>query len=517
MVRGAWWINLLLLVTLPVVRAELTGRDVVIVCNTNEPASRPLAEEYAHLRGVPTNQICALQCRVAETITRREFNADIRDPLRQFLTRPTNSVAVLVLMYGVPLRIEADPSLVESNFAGPKPMNRNEASVDSELVALPASGLPATGPLPNPFYRYGKNEFPMALRRQMLLVGRLDGPSPATVRRMMADAVAVERTGLLGRMYVDARGIREGGYAEGDTWLRAVATDLQEAGYDCELDDREPLLAEDFPMTDAAVYAGWYAGQMVGPMKREGFRFRPGAVAVHIHSSSAASLRTRTSYWAGPLLEQGAAATVGNVFEPYLSLTPHLDELFRRLLAGATFIEAAWASQPVASWQTTMVGDPLYRPFARSVDEQVAAGGAEVEWAYVRKVNVLVDRLDEALAEKLCREKAIALHSALLQEKLGDLFLAQKRAAGAIEALQLALTLPGVCVERVSVKLARAYEAGKKPAQALAVYEGLLAAQPKASAAAEWCRKARDLAEAAGQPDKAKQWQTRIDELLRKK
>jgi hypothetical protein len=69
----------------------------------------------------------------------------------------------------------------------------------------------------------------------------------------------------------------------------------------------------------------------------------------------------------------------------------------------------------------------------------------------------------------------------------------------------------------VSVKLARAYEAGRQPAQALAVYEGLLAAQPKASAAAEWCRKARDLAEAAGQPDKAKQWQTRIDELLRKK
>jgi len=30
-----------------------------------------------------------------------------------------------------------------------------------------------------------------------------------------------------------------------------------------------------------------------------------------------------------------------------------------------TFGEAAWAAQPVLSWQTTVVGDPLYRPFAK--------------------------------------------------------------------------------------------------------------------------------------------------------
>jgi hypothetical protein len=30
---------------------------------------------------------------------------------------------------------------------------------------------------------------------------------------------------------------------------------------------------------------------------------------------------------------------------------------------GYTFGEAAWAAQPVLSWQTTVIGDPLYRPF----------------------------------------------------------------------------------------------------------------------------------------------------------
>jgi tetratricopeptide (TPR) repeat protein len=158
-----------------------------------------------------------------------------------------------------------------------------------------------------------------------------------------------------------------------------------------------------------------------------------------------------------------------------------------------------------------MVGDPLYRPFARPVDEQIAAGGPDLPWAYVRKVNLLVDRLDDALAEKLCREQATRLRSAVLQEKLGDLLLAQKRRPAASEAWQQALTMPGPCVERVAVKLARAYEAGQQPALALAVYEGLLAGRLKA----DWCRKARDLAELTGRSGQAQQWQAKLDELLR--
>ena len=510
MARTAWWISVALALSWAGARAELTGRDLVLVCNTNEPASRALALEYAALRGVPTNHVCALGGRAVETITRREFDTELRDPLRQFLARTGLSPAGLVLFYGVPLRVEADPTVVEQTRPGPKELQRNEAAVDSELALLPQTGSPVTGPLPNPFYRAAKLEFPATLRQQMLLVARLDGPSPATVRRMMTDAARVERVGLLGRAYVDARGIRAGGYREGDDWLRATARALMEAGFDCELDEREELFAADFPLTDAAVYAGWYAGHATGALMRPGFEFRPGAVAVHIHSGSAASLRTRTSYWAGPLLERGAAATVGNVFEPYLSLTPHVDELFRRLLAGATWVEAAWASLPVASWQTTVVGDPLYRPFARPAREQVAAGGADLPWAVARQVNVLVEQLDDALAERLCREQAAALRSAVLQEKLGDLLLARKQFAAAAAAWREALGLPGACGERVAVKLARAHEAGGQPAEALAVYEQLLAGHRRA----DWCRKARDLAEAAGQPARAKHWQAQLDELL---
>ena len=44
-------------------------------------------------------------------------------------------------------------------------------------------------------------------------------------------------------------------------------------------------------MAHAAYYLGWYSGSVEGPISRADFQFLPGAVAVHIHSFSAGSLR----------------------------------------------------------------------------------------------------------------------------------------------------------------------------------------------------------------------------------
>jgi hypothetical protein len=37
----------------------------------------------------------------------------------------------------------------------------------------------------------------------------------------------------------------------------------------------------------------------------------------------------------------------------------------QRLLDGLTWVEACWMAMPVTSWQGVVLGDPLYRPFAR--------------------------------------------------------------------------------------------------------------------------------------------------------
>ncbi|MEN9974409.1 MAG: hypothetical protein RLZZ282_415, partial [Verrucomicrobiota bacterium] len=67
--------------------------------------------------------------------------------------------------------------------------------------------------------------------------------------------------------------------------------------------------------------------------------------------------------WCAPLLEKGAAVTVGNVYEPYLHLTHDFGLLHESLLAGDCWGEACWKAMPATSWQGVVLGDPLYRPF----------------------------------------------------------------------------------------------------------------------------------------------------------
>jgi tetratricopeptide (TPR) repeat protein len=85
---------------------------------------------------------------------------------------------------------------------------------------------------------------------------------------------------------------------------------------------------------------------------------------VHIHSFSGSTIRQSNKFWVGPLIRHGAAATLGNVYEPFLQLTPALDLFYDRLVNGLTFAESAYASLRAVSWMTTIVGDPLYRPFS---------------------------------------------------------------------------------------------------------------------------------------------------------
>lgn len=365
--------RIVLLISLWVLPVWAGGERVLVVYNTLERESQPLAEYYARVRGVPTNQLCAIRVRNAETITRREFNEQVRTPIVRFMvdrgllfrlgSKPEtvdNKITYVALIYGVPLRIENDPSIPGNAI------KRNEAAVDSELTLLPTEGAPVVASISNPFFNRRMTEFDALLNCGMVLVSRLDGPDPGIVRRMIDDAVATERTGLKGKCYIDAQNKQDAAYAEGDTWINDAGNLCRAAGIETIFEETSAMFGEDFVMTNAAMYAGWYAPQCTGAFTRVDFKFRPGAVAYHLHSWSAGTLRSRTADWVGPFLAKGAAASFGNVYEPYLGLTPRVDLFFKRLLAGATFAEAGWYSEPVLSWQTTFVGDPLYRPFKKN-------------------------------------------------------------------------------------------------------------------------------------------------------
>lgn len=348
------------------------------------------------------------------------------------------------------------------------------------------------------------------------MVSRLDGPSVDEANTLVDRAVAAEQTGLLGRAYVDIAN-RDN---TGDPWLESAVKQLAALGFDTSV-DRENAT---FPVTariDAPVlYFGWYSGGVDGPFALPGFRFPPGAIALHIHSYSASTLRQPGGGWTGPLVARGVTATVGNVYEPYLQFThqPHL--LLKALARGATLAEAAYYSITALSWQAVLIGDPLYRPFAVSLDEQMRnfsklpprlAG-----YATLRRMHLL------DLAERTFDATALGVSSQRDAPNLavGVALARRLREAGETDkagnALGFAPMLRSFDVNdwAVARDAAVLLESCGRPARALEVWRTLLATPklPRELRVA-WLPEARKTALSANDTSRAGTWQTEWLEL----
>jgi uncharacterized protein (TIGR03790 family) len=111
-----------------------------------------------------------------------------------------------------------------------------------------------------------------------------------------------------------------------------------------------------------AVYFGWYS------LKKyiDSFDFADGAIGVHIASFEAIDLRDPNSTeWVPSMLIHGVTATFGPVAEPYLDAFPNPEAFFLELIEGKCLVEAFYRTLPSCSWQMMLIGDPLYKPFAR--------------------------------------------------------------------------------------------------------------------------------------------------------
>jgi hypothetical protein len=150
-------------------------------------------------------------------------------------------------------------------------------------------------------------------------------------------------------------------------------------------DDLPDTFQGGFPLTYAAAYYGWYSENINGPFNDPFFQFVPGAVAVHLHSFSASTLRDTHKGWTSPLILHGAGASLGNVYEPYLSFTTNLGILASSLLSGRNLAESYYAAQPVLSWMSVLVGDPLYRPYA-CFDDPESTSPSKSVWTDYRRI-----------------------------------------------------------------------------------------------------------------------------------
>ena len=465
---------------------------LLVVYNINDPDSKGLAEYYAARRNIPPERVLPISCPVTEEITRAQYEETLRVPITSYLcqkkwmTRQTQQVHVgdhiwdllvaahndiwaIVLMRGVPLKIAPDPSDEDGMETSPE-LQTNAAAVDSELALLPIFGLPKGGYVPNVFFDSRTNGLKRAgpeLARNIILVTRLDGPKPSDVRRMIDDSLYAEKNRLAGLAVIDTRGLTDvkDGFTQGDTWLRAARDLLVQDGWCVKFDDRPEVIPATDPCNQVALYLGWYTSDAMGPWVTPPRRFVRGAIAYHLHSFSANTVRSETSNWVGPLIAHGAAATMGTVYEPYLALTPHEDIFTRRLLEGDYFAEAAYASEPGLSWMVTVVGDPLYRPFRQPLDSALAADipSDHRDWLLLQTVQrKLVAGQLEAKTDSL--EEFLDLPDAgpVAEEGLGDLLEklhGPEAEAAAGLAYQKATSLEFIPMDRIRVglKLAQLY------------------------------------------------------------
>jgi uncharacterized protein (TIGR03790 family) len=499
------------------IAATNEGNQVVIVYNSRMPGSKEVAEHYAEKRMVPPSHIFGFALTTNDDISRDDFRDGLQRPLSKALEKANlwhiglahvplgtngglhtifkvdrSEIRYAVLCYGVPLRIAEDPRIKEERPQNLRPEQRflagNTAAVDNELAILPLMDVKfnLSGPLPNRGYNT-TNAGIFDPTNGLLLVTRLDGPSVDIAKGLVDKALQAERDGLWGRAYFDLRNTSDRGYKIGDDWIRGAAENAKHAGFETIVDENPEVFPAGFPMSQIAIYMGWYTENIEGPLRSPKVEFMPGAIAYHLHSNSGASLRTTNQFWAGPLLARGATVTMGCVSEPYLVFTPDVAVFTTALMfRGFSFAEAAYAGLNSVSWQTTIIGDPLYRPFGKSPEDLQKQLEAEhskmVEWSFLRLANIgLMNGKTPGEVAALIETVPVTQQSAVLQEKLGDLYASAGKPASALHAYEQALKLDPSPMQklRLLLTLADKHIAANEDAEAYASLQTILQEYPE--------------------------------------
>ncbi len=403
----------LILIIAASAEAALKPEEIVILINSGVPDSIRIGALYAEMRKVPPDHLIKVNATTEEDMSREDYDELIAKPARKAVNALYNrgrKIRCIVTTYGIPLRIGPVKPLIvpqgeidkhtriieeknkrlallrkraeENKASGEDLQNeisrlRKEidglyekidylkgsdtvAAVDSELALLLVPDYSLAGWINNPEHIYSRRA-KVFFSGQLPMVSRLDAQTPELAEGLIRTAVRVERTGLYGRIYLDARGFTDNStYGQFDEDIRQTARILEQAAMPVILDNRPGLFGPG-EAPSAALYCGWYSlGRYI-----DAFEWNEGAVGYHVASSEAVSLHDpRAGYWVKSMIEKGVIGTLGPVWEPYLNAFPLPSLFFPLLMSGKyTLAEVFAMTNPYLSWRMILVGDPLYNPF----------------------------------------------------------------------------------------------------------------------------------------------------------
>ncbi|MBC8391778.1 MAG: TIGR03790 family protein [Deltaproteobacteria bacterium] len=397
-----------IIIFLPIAASALEPNEVLVIANRNAAKSVGLARYYMKKRGISEKNLVKLWVTDKETCSRYEYEKKIAARIRRILEQRDSEkrIRCLVIMYGLPLKV-APPerssfqksemeklrkrkNLLDKQLADlkddqnearkkvlkelealknkisyPKKSNQG-AALDSEIALVRKKDYPLSGWVPNPYFLNFQNQKLLVEKNNVLMVSRLDGPSEGIVKRVIDDSLEAEKKGLSGKAYFDARWRDPGdrklsGYALYDKSIHIAAGIVRKSYRMPVIEDSTQNLFQPGECPEAALYCGWYS------LARyiDAFTWQPGSIGYHIASSECATLKRKDSQvWCKRMLEEGVAATIGPVSEPYVTAFAIPEIFFGFLVEGyLSLAECYLISNPYLSWKMVLIGDPLYRPF----------------------------------------------------------------------------------------------------------------------------------------------------------
>ncbi len=381
--------------------------EILVIANADVAESGQVARHYSSKRAVPEKNILELPlgAGLRDTISRQDYEKRLAEPIRRkfFTDGLLGKIKCLLTVYGVPVRVEGrgplpdhEDKLKELESLAGKEREKIEqledkrgtrtaaykqastelaklnlkidhvngretgASVDSELALALFKAYELYRWQPNMLKKDASGP-----STGVLMVSRLDGPSPEIAKGLVDKAMAAEKTGLKGIAYIDSRGLnRKDLYSHFDRSLHNLAAFTRSKIQMPAKEERTARLFSPGSCPQTAIYCGWYSLRKY----IDAFDFVDGAVGYHIASFEAVSLRDPNSgQWCASMLQDGITATLGPVAEPYLHSFPEPREFFGELYEGKCLVEAYYRTKPFNSWQLLLVGDPLYKPFGNTL------------------------------------------------------------------------------------------------------------------------------------------------------
>ena len=466
-----------------------SAENVAVVINENSAASITIGERYAEARALPSSNVLRIRTPAQETIDRPTYETTIERPISAAIAREglQDRILYLVLTKDVPIRV-----------AGTVGLQGTVASVDSELTllyrALTGKRMPTSGRVENPYY-LGSREVSTALRfshqqQDIYLVSRLDA---FTVPEALGLVDAALKPAGEGRVVLDQRAPLVNSGA--DEWLAAAAQKLVAQGGA----DRVLLETTPKPVRDAGPVLGYYSWGATDPQlraRKSGMQFVPGAIASTLAGTDARTFQEPPVSWVpmhspgdrsthfrgspqsltGDLIREGITGVAGHVADPLLDGLIRPEILFPAYLSGFNLVESFYLAMPFLSWQSVVVGDPLFalpnrKPLTRADVEEGIDPQTELPGHFSRR------RIEVATSTGVIGSDPAALRGATPLLLRAEVRLSRKDFEGARSALEKALAIaPGLVAPHLT--LAALDETAGSYDAAIAHYRRIIELQP---------------------------------------